>query len=145
MMQIHQGVDIVDVARFKEVAGRNRNFLSDIFTSGEMEYCLSMKDPHPHFAGRFAAKEACLKALGIGMSPTGTGHSLREIEISRHPSGRPQLSLKGWAATISKRKRIRQHTVSISHTSGTAVATVMLVAEQDYTKIVLRTGRESQR
>ena len=129
MIQIHQGVDIVDVARFREVAGRNRDFLSDIFTPGEMEYCFSMKDPHPHFAGRFAAKEACLKALGIGLSPTGTGHSLREIEISRHPSGRPLLLLNGWAASISRRKRICQHTVSISHTSGTAVATVMLVAD----------------
>jgi len=131
MIQIHQGVDIVDVVRFKEVAGRHRAFLSDIFTQGEMEYCLSMKDPHQHFAGRFAAKEACLKALGIGLSSAGTGHTLKEIEISRHPSGRPLLLLNGWAATISKRKRINQHTVSISHTSGTAVATVMLVADDD--------------
>jgi holo-[acyl-carrier protein] synthase len=129
MMHIYQGVDIVDVARFREVAGRNRDFLPDIFTQEEMEYCLSMKDPHPHFAGRFAAKEACLKALGIGLSPTGTGHSLREIEISRHLSGRPLLLLNGWAATISRRKRICQHTVSISHTAGTAIATVMLVAD----------------
>jgi holo-[acyl-carrier protein] synthase len=128
MMQIHQGVDIVDVARFREVAGRNRDFLADIFTHGEMEYCLSLKDPHAHFAGRFAAKEACLKALGIGLSPAGTGHSLREIEISRHPSGRPFLLLNGWAATISRRMGICQHTVSISHTAGTAVATVVLVA-----------------
>lgn len=130
MIQIHQGVDIVDIARFSEVAVRNQDFLSDIFTPGEMEYCLSLKDPHTHFAGRFAAKEACLKALGIGLSPAGTGHLLREIEISRHPSGRPLLLLNGWAATVSKRKRICQHTVSISHTACTAVATVMLVAGQ---------------
>ena len=145
MIQIHQGVDIVDVARFKEVAERNQDFLSDIFTAGEMEYCLSMKDPHPHFAGRFAAKEACLKALGIGLTPTGTGHFLREIEISRHPSGRPLLLLNGWVATISKRKRICQHTVSISHTNGTAVATVIMLAERDDTKVALRTSQESQR
>jgi holo-[acyl-carrier protein] synthase len=130
MIQIHHGVDIVDIARFREVAGRNQEFLSDIFTAGEMEYCLSLKDPHTHFAGRFAAKEACLKALGLGLSPAGTGHSLREIEISRHPSGRPLLVLNGWAATISRRKRICQHTVSISHSAGTAVATVVLVGQQ---------------
>lgn len=133
MIQILQGVDIVDVARFREVAGRNRDFLSDIFTGGEMEYCLSMKDPHTHFAGRFAAKEACLKALGIGLSPTGTGHSLKEIEISRHPSGRPLLLLNGWAATISRRKRIYQQTVSISHTAASAVATVVLIADRSDT------------
>lgn len=130
MMQIHQGVDIVDIARFRDVASRNADFLADIFTKGEREYCSSQKNADLHFAGRFAAKEACLKALGLGLSSAGMGHSLQEIEITRHPSGRPGLSLSGWAATVSRKKGIYQQTVSISHTDHAAMASVVMVAER---------------
>jgi holo-[acyl-carrier protein] synthase len=130
MIHIHQGVDIVDITHFRDVAMRNTDFLADIFTKGEREYCLSQKSSDLHFAGRFAAKEACLKALGLGLSSAGLGHSLKEIEIIHRPSGRPELSLSGWAATVSKRKKICQHTVSISHTDSTAVASVVMVADK---------------
>lgn len=128
MIHIHQGVDIVDIAHFRDVAMRNAGFLSDVFTEGEREYCLSQQNADLHFAGRFAAKEACLKALGLGMSSAGMGHSLLEVEITRKPSGRPELLLSGWAASVSKRKKICQHTVSISHTDSAAVASVVMVA-----------------
>jgi holo-[acyl-carrier protein] synthase len=130
MIHIHQGVDIVDIAHFRDVASRNAGFLADIFTEGEREYCSSQKNADLHFAGRFAAKEACMKALGLGLSSAGMGHSLKEIEIIRRPSGRPELSLSGWAASVSKRKKICQHTVSISHTDSAAVASVVMVADQ---------------
>ena len=130
MMQIYQGVDIVEIARFRDAVLRNADFLTDIFTEGEREYCSSQKHADLHFAGRFAAKEACLKALGLGLSSAGMGHSLQEIEITRHPSGRPGLSLSGWAAAVSRRKGICQHTLSISHTSHTAVASVVMVADK---------------
>ena len=130
MIHIHQGVDIVDVAKFRDVASRNAGFLADIFTDEERKYCLSQKNTELHFAGRFAAKEACLKALGLGLSSAGMAHSLRDIEICRCPSGRPELSLAGWAASVSRRKGIYQHTVSISHTDGTAVASVVMVANK---------------
>ena len=130
MMQIYQGVDIVEIARFRDVASRNADLLTDIFTKGERDYCSSQKNADLHFAGRFAAKEACLKALGLGLSSAGMGHSLQEIEITRHPSGRPGLSLSGWAAAVSRRKGICQHTVSISHTDHTAVASVVMVANR---------------
>jgi holo-[acyl-carrier protein] synthase len=132
MMQIHQGVDIVEIARFREVASRNADFLTDIFTKGERDYCSSQKNADLHFAGRFAAKEACLKALGLGLSSAGMGHSLQEIEITRHPSGRPGLSLSGWADTVSRRKGICQHTVSISHTDHAAIASVVMLADRKY-------------
>jgi len=130
MMQIYQGVDIVEIARFRDAVLRNADFLTDIFTKGERDYCSSQKNADLHFAGRFAAKEACLKALGLGLSSAGMGHSLQEIEITRHPSGRPGLSLSGWAAAVSRRKGICQHTLSISHTSHTAVASVVMVADK---------------
>ena len=130
MIHIHQGIDIVDIAHFRNVAARNAAFLADIFTEGEREYCLSQKNADLHFAGRFAAKEACLKALGLGLSSAGMAHSLQEIEITRRPSGRPELSLSGWTATVSRRKGICQHTVSISHTDSAAVASVVMVADK---------------
>ncbi len=131
MIQIHQGVDIVDIRKFKEITLRNKQFIPDIFTQKEQEYCLSRKDPSVHFAGRFAAKEACMKALGWGLSITGIDKMFSEIEILQQPSGQPLLFLSGWALKIGHKKRIRQHTVSISHAGHTAIATVILVGTEE--------------
>lgn len=126
MMQIYQGVDLVGVAKFKEIFQRNKDFISDIFTEAEREYCLSKKDPYTHFAGRFAAKEACIKALGIGLSGAGIDHTFQDIEVTSHSSGKPLISVNGWAAKVAAKKGINQLTVSISHSSDYAVATVIL-------------------
>lgn len=127
MTQIYQGVDIVEISKFKKVFLKNKNFVSDIFTKKERKYCLSMKNPSLHFAGRFAAKEAFLKALGRGVFGLGIDHIFQEIEVIQHVSGKPMLSINGWAAKISKKRWISQFTVSISHSSNYAVATVILV------------------
>jgi len=131
MIKIHQGVDLVDISKFKKVFLKNRNFILDIFTEKEREYCLSKKDPHIHFAGRFAAKEAGMKALGIGIHGSGIAHAFHEIETLNGASGRPLLYFSGWVEKISKKRRINQLTVSISHSSNYAVATVILVGNQN--------------
>jgi len=128
MIKIHQGIDIVEITKLKKILLANRSFASDIFTEAERRYCESKKDPYRHYAGRFASKEAALKALGMGMSGTGIDKTLKEIEVTTAPSGKPSLSLIGWTGKISKRKKISQHTVSISHSGKYAVATVMLVS-----------------
>ncbi|MEW6713773.1 MAG: holo-ACP synthase [Nitrospirota bacterium] len=127
MMQIYQGVDLVGVAKFKDIFDRNKDFVSDIFTEAEREYCHSKKESHIHFAGRFAAKEACIKALGIGLSGAGIDHTFQEIEVTSHSSGKPLISINGWASKVAAKKGINQLTVSISHSSDYAVATVILV------------------
>ncbi len=127
MMRIYQGVDIVEVPKFKKVFLKNKDFTSDIFTEKEREYCMSKKDPYIHFAGRFAAKEACMKALGIGLSGSGIDHVFQEIEVTPHVSGKPELSINGWAGKIGEKRKINQCTVSISHSANYAVATVILV------------------
>jgi holo-[acyl-carrier protein] synthase len=127
MIQVHQGIDIVELSKFKKIYQKNRQFVSDIFTEKERTYCMSMKEPYIHFAGRFAAKEAFLKAIGRGISVPGVDHIFQEIEITRHRSGRPCLSVKGWAAKTSRKKRISQFTVSISHSSNYAIASVILL------------------
>ncbi|MBI5055165.1 MAG: holo-ACP synthase [Nitrospirae bacterium] len=126
-MKIYQGIDIVGISKFRNIVLKNKNFMSDIFTEREREYCLSRKDPHIHFAGRFAVKEACLKALGIGMSGAGVDHYFQEIETVPGPSGKPVLSFTGWVKKMSRKRKINQLTVSISHSADYAVASVILV------------------
>jgi len=127
MIKIHQGVDLVEISKFNEIVKRNERFLKDLFTERERSHCQSMKDPIPHFAGRFAAKESFAKALGTGFSGLGIDHLFQEIEVVSTPSGKPEISLSGWAAKIAKRRKIGQVSVSISHTSGYAVASVILI------------------
>ncbi len=126
-MKIYQGVDIVEISKLKKVFTNNKDFATDIFTEKERDYCLSRKDPFPHFAARFAAKEAGLKALGMGMSGTGIDNSFLEIEVVRSKSGKPGLSLSGWTEKISRKKNVDQLTVSISHSADYAVATVIMM------------------
>ena len=89
-----------------------------------------MPDPYVHLAGRFAAKEACLKALGTGLSGSGIDGALREIEVAPERSGRPALSLSGWTEKIGRRRKVYQYTVSISHAGDFAIASVILAAEK---------------
>jgi holo-[acyl-carrier protein] synthase len=130
MTKIHQGIDIVEIARFQEVLERNSQFIQDIFTEQERSYCQSMKEPYRHFAGRFAAKESYLKALGTGLSGSGIDHVLKEIEVVPTASGKPQISVSGWAEKITKKKKTSQCSVSISHAANYAVATVILVENE---------------
>jgi holo-[acyl-carrier protein] synthase len=127
MIRIYQGVDIIGISKFRDVVSRHGGLIEAVFTPCERDQCLSRRDPFPHFAGRFAAKEACLKALGRGLTAAGIDHVLQEIEIERRASGRPRLTLQGWAQRLGRNKHIQQVTVSISHSADYAVATVILV------------------
>ena len=126
-MQILQGVDLVELERFREVFSRHPSFAQDLYTDAERAYCHSRQNSAVHFAGRFAAKEAALKALGIGIT-TGIDRAFREVEVSRTGSGKPTLHFHGWVAKFSGRLRVRQTTVSISHSADYVVATVILVS-----------------
>ncbi len=129
MTKIYQGVDIVDVRKLRKVIEKNPDFISAVFTEKEREYCMTHRNHYQHFAGRFAAKEACLKALGRGLSAGGIDHSLQEIEVVNLASGRPEMTLKGWVSGTCKKKGIYQQTVSISHTKDYAVATVIMLGK----------------
>ena len=130
MIQVRQGVDIVEISKFKEIVLRNSRFVEDIFTEQERAYCQSRKDPYLHLAGRFAAKESYIKALGTGISGQGIDSIFQEIEVVPTASGRPEISVKGWAEKIARKRKICQCSVSISHTSHYAVAAVILVGDR---------------
>ena len=130
MTHILQGVDIVQVSKIKGIMLARPEFASEIFTNREWEYCFSRPNPFIHLAGRFAAKEACLKALGTGLSGDGIDGALREIEVVDEKSGRPVLRLSGWTEKIGRRKKVYQYSVSISHSGDFAIASVILAAQR---------------
>jgi holo-[acyl-carrier protein] synthase len=119
------GVDAVDVARFRSVLARRPGLATRLFTEAERAYAASGKDPGSRLAARFAAKEAVLKALGVGIGAAG----FREIEVVRHDGGPPRLALAGRAAALAAARGVRWWHVSLSHTELVAVASV--VAEGD--------------
>ena len=114
------GIDIVDVARIARAAERHGNrFLNRVFTPKEAEYCRSRGVPAQHLAGRFAVKEAVLKALKTGWSE---GILWREVEVERGPSGEPSVQLYGAAARRAEEMGITRMHISLSHTGNHAIA-----------------------
>lgn len=134
-MRLYQGVDLIEIERIRAAHDRQDAFGKGIFTEAELAYCDSRPDPYPHLAGRFAAKEACLKAFGVGMGGFGAIGRFQEIEVKSTPSGKPALLLHGSMEKMRKRLKIHQVTVSISHADSFAIAmVVMLGAAMDVEK-----------
>ena len=121
------GIDIVAVERLAEVMARHGDrFLSRVFTPREIAYCRSRKRKNEHFAARWAAKEATVKAL---RAPLEGAVSWREIEVVVGEMGEPRLKLLGGAAQLAKKQGVSQLHLTISHVSTLAVACV--VAERE--------------
>ena len=122
-MIVGLGVDISEVDRIREAMSRHgQRFLERVFTPAEIAYCNRHRNRAERFAGRFAAKEAAMKALGTGWS---NGVRWVDIEVTRMPSGRPTLSLHGTARKIGERLGLRQASLSITHSGNTAFAQVI--------------------
>ena len=125
------GTDITECLRIARMIERHAElFIGRIFTADEIEYCQSRKQATQHFAGRWAAKEAILKALGTGWIK---GISWRDIEILNEPSGRPVVELSGGAEKVAQRQGISSMMVSISHchTHATAYAIAVGKVEEE--------------
>lgn len=107
------GVDLVHIARIDSLLNRwGDRFLQRVFTKGEIQYCRFRKNPVPHFAVRFAAKEAFLKALGSGYSE---GARWKDIEVVNHPSGQPALRLHHHARDLSQGRGVKRIHLSMTH------------------------------
>ncbi len=118
------GTDIVDVQRIRSALRRHGGRLKRrAFTEAEAAYCDAQADPSTHFAGRFAAKEAVLKALGCGWS---RGVTWRDVEILPG-SGPPEVRLAGKAREFARERGVREPIlVSVSHDGGLAVGFAVL-------------------
>lgn len=118
------GTDIVDVSRFRVLLENHpKRALKRLFTESEQQYCLAKNDPALHFAARFAAKEALLKALGTGLQ-----QGLKWIDLSVEHShlGAPEFLLRGKALEMTQERNLLNMHLSMSHTEQTAVAFVIL-------------------
>lgn len=119
------GIDIIEITKIKETAEkRGERFLSRVFSELEREYC-EKKGPnrYQHYAARFAAKEAFLKALGTGWQK---GIRWTDVEISNDPLGKPRIDLRGKAKQIAMDLDASQVVVSISHCENYVVACAIL-------------------
>jgi holo-[acyl-carrier protein] synthase len=117
------GVDIVEVSRIQEVIKRHKNFIGRVFTPSECDYCLSKRRPYLHFAVRFAAKEAAVKALGTGKK----GMKWTDLEVCRDSWGRPFLRLTGGAELAARERGICNIFISLSFTRELAIASAIAV------------------
>jgi holo-[acyl-carrier protein] synthase len=118
------GLDATDIPRIAHTLERyGDRFLRRIFTDGEIAYCKRRRDPVPHLAGRFAAKEAGMKALGTGHS---RGVLWKDLEVVR-VSGPPQLRLHGTAAARAERMGVQSSLLTITHSETLAMAQVIML------------------
>jgi holo-[acyl-carrier protein] synthase len=117
------GVDVVDIDRFRRVLARRPSMYSRLFTAGELDYARTAQDDIPRLAARFAAKEAVMKALGVGLG----AFSFREVEVRREASGAPTLVITGGAERLAVERGVARWHLSLSHTDH--LATAVAVAE----------------
>ena len=116
---VQTGVDIIEIYRVQSVLDRyGQRFLKRIFTDSEITYC---RGRAPNLAVRFAAKEATMKALGTGVRGVGW----KDIEVTRHSSGAPGIQLYGRAQARAVLLRIKEISISLSHSREYAVAFVI--------------------
>ena len=127
MMIVGLGTDIVEVDRIaKMIADHGDHFLNRVFTPGEIAHCSNRRESAPHYAGRWAAKEAVMKVLGTGFT---TEVGWTDIEVVTQPSGKPTIVLHGTTRDAAMRLGIVEVMVSISHTKTYATATAIGVSK----------------
>src|SRR5687768_5469899 len=120
------GIDATDLPRVADILERyGDRFLRRVFTDGEIAYCTKRRDPVPHLAGRFAVKEAAMKALGTGQS---RGVVWKDVEVVR-AGGPPRLKLHGGAARRAGEMGVKQSLVTITHSETLALAQVLLLGD----------------
>jgi holo-[acyl-carrier protein] synthase len=118
------GTDLVELDRFREVMARTPTIVERLFTAGEQEYATKRKDPTERFAARFAAKEATMKALGVGIGEV----TFRDIEVVRAQSGQPSVVLSGTAAARAESLGVGRWLLTLTH-SGTAALAIAVALE----------------
>ena len=121
------GVDMVEIARMEKVLGRRPNFAKRVFTDEERAYCDRMARPAKHYAARFAAREAVLKALGTGFSG---GIGFADVSVVRGEGGRPAAVLAGRAREVADELGVLEVALSISYTHDLAVANAVAMTDE---------------
>ncbi|MFR5829127.1 MAG: holo-ACP synthase [Adlercreutzia equolifaciens] len=124
--EVGLGVDIVEIARMRKIIDRSPAFVEKVYSAAERAYCDSHAHPEVHYATRFAAMEAVLKALGTGFSE---GIGWLDVEVRRTSKGRPMV-LTGRAREVAREQGVREIPLSLSYTHTDAVACAMAITEE---------------
>jgi holo-[acyl-carrier protein] synthase len=127
-MIVGTGIDIVEVFRMRDAISKwGDNFLTKVFTDKEIRYSNSKRFAPQHFAARFAAKEAVVKAFGVARKyPL----NWTDIEIFNDEEGKPVILFNNDALKLKKRKKVSEVVVSMSHSKNYAVANVILLRKR---------------
>lgn len=120
------GVDMLEISRMERVIERRPNFLLRVFTEEERAYCERCARPAEHYAARWAAREAVVKALGCGF---GNGVGIRDVSVTRDERGAVRARLTGGAAKVALEQGVVEVALSISYTRDVAVANAVAVTE----------------
>lgn len=115
------GTDLLEIPRLRAVIARRPGIVDRCFTEGERTDLAPRRDAVPGLAARFAAKEAVMKALGVGIGAV----ALREVEVRRDVAGAPEVVLHGRAAALAAARGVTGWRLSLSHTAGSAMAVAL--------------------
>ena len=115
------GIDAVDVERFRTSLARTPTMRARLFTAEELAYVAPKADPVPSLAARFAAREAVMKAMGLGLGAFG----FHEVWVTRAESGAPSLRVTGRALELAVDRGITRWHLSLTHTAIVAIAHVV--------------------
>ena len=122
-MIVGLGVDLIEIERVKAAHLKHgQRFIDRLFTPAEAQYCLRKSDPYPSLAGRFAAKEAVIKAMSHGF---GGRWKWPHIEVVKELSGKPTLKLHGVMEKLRVKRKINKVHLTIAHSKRDATATVI--------------------
>src|SRR5512137_1846244 len=127
-MIVGLGVDMVEIDRMAAALERHPRMKERCFSAEERAYCDGRNRPNVHYALRFAAKEAVLKALGTGFS----GMRFTDVEVIRDSTGRPVPRLSGRAAEVAEEIGVVEMHLSLSYTHTTAVASAVAITAHEY-------------
>lgn len=123
------GTDITECLRIARMIERHGElFITRVYTAEEIRYCQNRKQATQHFAGRWAAKEAILKALGTGWR---NGISWRDIEVRNEPGGRPVVGVRGGVREAVEELGVTKLLVSISHCHTHATAYALAIGKEE--------------
>lgn len=122
--QVGLGVDLVEIQRMRDILQRTPSFPFKVFSESEREYCDKHADRATHYATRFAAKEAVVKALGTGFA---NGIGLRDIEVITLASGKPAIKLYRRAAEIANEIEVSEIPISLSFTKNDAICCAIAI------------------
>lgn len=125
--EVGLGVDIVEIERMRAILNRTPSFRKKVFSEDEQIYCDGKGMPEIHYAMRFAAKEAVLKALGTGFSE---GIGARDVEVVRNAKGKPSVALYGRAKEVADELGVIELPLSLSYTHAEAVACAMAITSE---------------